>query len=337
MSGTYPPYDYGGQRPTYGEEPGYGEDPRYGGGRGYEDADERGYQGHRSDHDQSGYPAYPGYEPTIPAQGYPTHDADPYGGGPAYPNSPGYPPPSRYEGYHGYSERQDHWNDQEYRHGRRADEMAPAPGRPGSGRFAPAGPPSAPAKRRGRGMAIALSVTGVVLALLALGGWFVGRPLLAQWPATLSKPERLAGLERSTEPALQQAADEIAADIRKDVKVDEAIAAFYHDPAKAEKIVALVGGTAFLASPKAELDEAFRSARGEGMSIGEVVPVNAGPLGGLARCAPAEQKGEGDAKVPLSVCAWADHGSLLIGLFFHRPVDESAALLRTIRSEMLKR
>lgn len=183
-------------------------------------------------------------------------------------------------------------------------------------------------------------VWGVVAALLVLcgaGGYVAARPYLAEWPATLSKPEKLAGLELSTEPALQQAANEIAAGIRKDVEVREAIAAFYHDPAAEEKIVALVGGTAFLMSPKAELDEAFRSAGREGMAISNVRGVDPGPLGGLAQCGTAEQQADGGEKIPLSVCAWADHGSLMIGLFFHRPVEEGADLLRRIRTEMLRR
>jgi hypothetical protein len=34
----------------------------------------------------------------------------------------------------------------------------------------------------------------------------------------------------------------------------------------------------------------------------------------------------------LTVCGWADHGSLALALFPNRPLDDSAALLREIRS-----
>jgi hypothetical protein len=182
-----------------------------------------------------------------------------------------------------------------------------------------------------------LSVVVGLLAACGIGGYLLARPYLAEWPATLSKPEKVAGLELSTEPALQQAANEIAAGLRKDVQVDEALAAFYHDPAAQEKIVALVGGTAFLMSPKAELDEAFRNASNEGIPISGAQDVDPGPLGGLARCGTAEQETDDGQKVPVSVCAWADHGSLMIGLFFNRPIEESAALLRQIRGEVLSR
>jgi hypothetical protein len=181
-----------------------------------------------------------------------------------------------------------------------------------------------------------LSVLAAVLVLCLGAGYVISKPYLAEWPAKLTAPDSLAGLTKSTEPDLQQAANEIAAGIRKDVQVDDAIAAFYRDPKKEERIVAIVGGTAFLMSPKTELDEAFRSAGSGGMGIKDTRDVNAGPLGGVARCGTAEQV-SGKQKVPLSICAWADHGSLVIGLFFNRSVEESAALLLQIRSEILTR
>ena len=151
--------------------------------------------------------------------------------------------------------------------------------------------------------------------------------------------------------------------MRGDVKDDNALAAFYHDPDDERKLVALIGGTAFLASPKAQLDDTFRGVNTAEMPIGEVRDVDAGPLGGLARCASAhlrpageqDQPSDGqaggdqatasqpegeqtdDGAMPLTICAWADHGSWVIGLFFNRPLDESAELLRTIRGEILKR
>src|SRR5690606_41596348 len=130
----------------------------------------------------------------------------------------------------------------------------------------------------------------------------------------------------------------------------------------------LLGGPAFLASPKAQLDDTFRGVSTAEMPIGEVRDVDAGPLGGLARCASAQLRPAGeqdqppagqaegdqtpgdqatasqpegeqadDGAMPLTICAWADHGSWVIGLFFNRPLDESAELLRTIRGEILKR
>lgn len=190
-------------------------------------------------------------------------------------------------------------------------------------------------------MTIVLTVLLGLLVLCGVGGYLVSRPYLAEWPATLSTPPKLAGLDLSTEPELQRAADEIAVRIRQDVKVDKAIAAFYQDPAAPERIVALVGGTSFLMNPKAELDAAFRgvSAGGsaQGLTVHDIKDIDAGALSGLARCGAAEQAAENGQKVPLSVCAWADHGSLVIGLFFNRTVDEGAALLRQIRSEILKR
>lgn len=201
-----------------------------------------------------------------------------------------------------------------------------------------AAPPAlapAPAAPRRRRTTIMLAAVGAVLVLCGVGAWLVARPYAAEWPAKLSKPERLAGLELSTEPALEQSANEIAAAMRRDVKVHNVVAAYYHDPVAEQRLVGLVGSTAFIMSPKAELDEAFRASGG--MAITGVRDIDPGPMGGLARCGSAERPGEGGAPVPVSVCAWADHGSFVIGIFYHRPVEESAELLRTIRAEILRR
>src|SRR5690606_18084351 len=230
----------------------------------------------------------------------------------------------------------------------RATATLPAPAaRRGTRPGEPPGRASAPGRGRGRRALVGASVVLSVLALCALVGWLIARPYLAQWPARLSKPQQLSGLERSGEPALQQKADEIASGLRGDVKDDNALAAFYHGPDDERTLVALIGGTAFLASPKAQLDDTFRGVNTAEMPIGEVRDVDAGPLGGLARCASAQLRPAGeqdqppagqaegdqtpgdqatasqpeggqadDGAMPLTICAWADHGSWVIGLFF---------------------
>lgn len=336
------PSGYGDHAGRWGR-PGYGDDHEYPSGH---------------DHTARGYPSGHGY-----GQGYPT-------GGPTYSGYPGAADHAErpvYAEHPGYSDAgyggSDH---QSRRHRGRATATVPPPDARRPPMESPVRPP-APVKRRGRQAAVGAGVAVGVLALCALVGWLVARPYLAQWPATLSKPEKVGGLELSTEPALQQKADEIASGLNADLEGDNALVAFYHDPADDQKLVALIGGTAFLASPKAQLDETFRGANTSEMPIGQVQDVDAGPLGGVARCAdaklrrggaqgqapdgqaggeqppggqPANQAGGGQADddaMPLSICAWADHGSWVVGLFFNRPVNESADLLRVIRSEILKR
>ena len=341
-AGAYPPAS------RYPSSGGYGDHAGRWGRPGYGDDHE-----YPSGHDQAarGYPGGHGY-----GQGYPT-------GGPTY---PGYSGAADYAERPGHSDTGHGGSDQRRHRGRATATVSP----PDARRRPVESPvrPSAPVKRRGRQAAVGAGVAVSVLALCALVGWLVARPYLAQWPATLSKPEKVGGLELSTEPALQQKADEIASGLNADLEGDNALVAFYHDPADDQKLVALIGGTAFLASPKAQLDETFRGANTAEMPIGQIQDVDAGPLGGVARCADAklrrggaqgqatdnqaggeqapsgqgsaDQAGGGQADddaMPLSICAWADHGSWVVGLFFNRPVNESADLLRMIRSEILKR
>lgn len=375
MTGIYPPYGHGDRHSAYGEEPGYGDpgypdDQRYAGypgNPGYESpirsgahARSNGYPPSTAYDGYQGYPGRPGHQAQDHRvrqdyQGPPDYQAPPdyqtppdYQAPPDYQGTQGYPAPRGYpagQGRWGYPDAGrpgldsgDHWEAAD----RRGVGTVPPPAdrRAGRRRSAKADSPARAAGRpgrRGRTAMIVIGVATVVLALAAVAGWLLARPYLAEWPATLSKPEKLAGLDLSTEPALQQRANEISASLGGDVDADNALAGFYHDPAAEERLVALVGGTAFLLSPETQLDEVFRGTGGDGMSLGEIRDVDAGPFGGVARCASAELQAEGETAVPLSVCAWADHGSLLIGLFFHRPVDESAELLRAIRAEMLQR
>ena len=330
----------------------------------------RADHGYGADHPGSGYPStYPGSD-HPPKPGRPTYAGYPQPS--AYTERPGYTEPTGYAGQAGYSPAgeypQPEYQTPPQTRGR-ATATLPAPAaRRGTRPGEPPGRASAPGRGRGRRALVGASVVLSVLALCALVGWLIARPYLAQWPATLSKPQQLSGLELSGEPALQQKADEIASGLRGDVKDDNALAAFYHDPDDERKLVALIGGTAFLASPKAQLDDTFRGVNTAEMPIGEVRDVDAGPLGGLARCASAQLRPAGeqdqppagqaegdqtpgdqatasqpegeqadDGAMPLTICAWADHGSWVIGLFFNRPLDESAELLRTIRGEILKR
>jgi hypothetical protein len=60
--------------------------------------------------------------------------------------------------------------------------------------------------------------------------------------------------------------------------------------------------------------------------------VEAGSLGGTMQCGTTAST-DGD----ISVCGWADHGSLAVALFPGRTEDESAALMRTFRDAAQKR
>ncbi len=167
-----------------------------------------------------------------------------------------------------------------------------------------------------------------VLIGCGCGGFWYARPYLSdQYPATLSTPDQVAGLARSAESGLEDAAVQMAATMSGEMSFAEQIAAVYVDEAAPDRAVALWGGTALLRDPQARLDDAFRDAAAGGFPAVEPQEVEPGPPGGVARC------GRGNVpELPMTVCGWADHGSLVMLVFLSRDLEESGSLLRDFRA-----
>jgi hypothetical protein len=195
---------------------------------------------------------------------------------------------------------------------------------------------SEPVRRRRRAWPIVLAVVLVTLVVLGVAGYLLGRPYLAEYPATLTLPDTLAGHERSTNPELRQAADRAVTELRREIDLQDAVADFYQDPADDTRIVWLIGGTKLILNPASEIDAAFRGVgAGADLTMSAPTEVDPGPLGGVARCSSATISDTDD--LPIAVCAWADHGALAIVMFFNRAIEESADLLRQIRAQVQSR
>jgi hypothetical protein len=207
----------------------------------------------------------------------------------------------------------------------------PGPGLPGPG---PAGTP----KKKFQVWMIVLIVLAVLLVLCAGGGtaiWFAVKDDISEAvDATRTRmvaPATLAGRPKLTEPELQQAADEMLSEIRSTVNNEtSAVAAFYGSPA-GENLVMIAGASGLMSDPKQELDAAVRSLTA-GIALRNMTSIDAGPLGGEARCGDGETEG-----VPLGVCTWADRGSVgLIVMFFSSRADAQAEFV-TIRGQIQQR
>jgi hypothetical protein len=171
-----------------------------------------------------------------------------------------------------------------------------------------------------------------LLGLLAAGGYVLFRPHFSgHHPASLHTPAEVAGLHRATDPLLEDAAVQLSAALTGEIDLDTAVAAFYLDPTDEERLVLLAGGTGALRHPAEALDDAFGQA-GTGMTITGVSDVDAGPMGGTARCGETTME-----EMVAAVCGWADHGSVVLAIFLNRPASEGAGLLRDIRAEILTR
>ena len=85
-------------------------------------------------------------------------------------------------------------------------------------------------------------------------------------------------------------------------------------------------------SDRGHVDTAFDLVADDQGAVTGLDDVVAGPLGGTMKCG-STQSDEGD----MSVCGWADHGSLATVLLTRRSVADSAELTAILRSAVLTR
>ena len=199
----------------------------------------------------------------------------------------------------------------------------------------PPGPP--PAKKRSGGkivlivlaIVVVLCVAGSAVAYFALKDDVGG--VLDAADTTVSAPATLAGKPKISDPDLQSAADSMVTELKAEVpNARDTVAAFYGDPAK-QDMVMLVAISGLLADPGKELDDTFTSMNSSGLPVKNVKTVEAGPLGGEAKCGDATAAGQ-----PLGVCVWTDRGSLgLIGVYF-KTGDQAYAQFVQMRGEVEK-
>ncbi|GAA1811235.1 hypothetical protein GCM10009682_35920 [Luedemannella flava] len=194
-----------------------------------------------------------------------------------------------------------------------------------------------PPRRSRKGLWITLSVVlTIVIAAVVAGAVFLLPAItgaLAEQNATLRTPDALVGFTKSTDPTRQATAEALKKQLAAEVTSEtSSVAAFYEDPADPQKIVMVYGLTGKISSPAKELDDAFGGGSADGLVITDLRKVDAGPMSGEAKCGKGSSEG-----IDLVMCAWADHGSLGVTIFFNRDIDSSAALFKQIRNEVLVR
>ncbi|MEU2616425.1 hypothetical protein ABZ570_33425 [Micromonospora sp. NPDC007271] len=193
----------------------------------------------------------------------------------------------------------------------------PAAGQPGFGT------PAEPPKKKSSVGKILLIILAVVVVLCVGGGtaiYFATKGTVKEVvdasKTRLVEPETLGGRPKVTEPQLQSAVEQMKTTIKDSVPgTTSVVGGIYGDPAK-QDLVMIAGASTLLADPKKELDNAVKGL-GVGLGVKDLKPVDAGPLGGEAKC------GDGNAGgVQVGVCLWADRGSLgLVVIYFKSAAD----------------
>ncbi len=170
------------------------------------------------------------------------------------------------------------------------------------------------------------SLLAVSLAGASVIGYTAWR-ISSQKDATLATPKEVAGLRIDESETGRQTADYLATALSADVDFNEAVGAVYTDPGAANRGVLFFGGTTLIWTPESDLETAFEIVADDQGNVTGVRDVEPGSLGGTMKCGSTKSE-DGD----IAVCGWADHGSLALALFPNRSPDESATLMREIRS-----
>ena len=169
------------------------------------------------------------------------------------------------------------------------------------------------------GSLLAVALAGA--AVVGVTGWQIA----AQKNATLVAPSQVAGLRLDDSENGRSTADYLQTALSADVDLDHAVGAVYLDAGG--RNVLFFGGTALIWTPENDLDSAFDLISDDQGAVTGLHDVPAGRLGGSMKCGKTATD-DGD----MTVCGWADHGSLALGMFPMRTEADSARLLREIRA-----
>ncbi|MGK5742320.1 hypothetical protein [Micromonospora sp. URMC 103] len=178
-------------------------------------------------------------------------------------------------------------------------------------------------RRRRIGWAVALAVGLAGAGALGVAGWRIA----GQKDTQLANPDRVAGLVRDDSERARSTADYLRSGFAADIELDRSFGTVYRDPADEKRSVLLFGGTTLLWQPERDLDSLFGLMTDETGKVTGLREVPAGDLGGVMKCGTTSGDG-GD----FAVCGWADHGSVVLGMFPGRTVDAAGTLFRDIRA-----
>jgi hypothetical protein len=186
--------------------------------------------------------------------------------------------------------------------------------------------PAVPGRWLSRNRMIVLGVlAGIVVLLVLIGA--VTWHYLGKESISLKPPASVAGLTLDDSADAQQTAEFLGNAVAAKMPLDNSVGAVYHDPAGKDRDVLFFGGTKLFLNPSKDLDQALSLLNDSSGAVTGLRDVPAGALGGVMRC--GTSTGDGG---PMIVCGWADRGSLGIGLFPGRTLDQAAQLLRDLRA-----
>jgi hypothetical protein len=173
-------------------------------------------------------------------------------------------------------------------------------------------------------LSVLLGLLTLLTAIACVAGLIIGVPIVQQYPAKVSAPDKVLGLTRVE----MENVDESTGLAWVGHAAPELVALYSDD--KKSQILKVVAGSGFALWPEADLDNTLNAAADLNAEIGEFVEVDAGDLGGTMKCAYFRRQDLGQMRGVL--CGWGDHGSY--GLVEMTPAedrDEAARKMLDVR------
>jgi hypothetical protein len=184
-----------------------------------------------------------------------------------------------------------------------------------------------PRKRRWPWVIGGLASLVLVCCVGAIAFW---TPIGKEYPAYIELGDKPAGLDRVSDPEVDRASAELVAQMFRKYNVDDGAAALLADPAVRERRVILIAATKLILDPKGELDKAVSDVADR--PIRDLTDYS--HLGVTLKCANTED----DENQAVIICAWIDHGSIGLGIYYGTwTMDTSANLLRDLRAAVVRR
>ncbi|SCL61410.1 hypothetical protein GA0070617_4656 [Micromonospora yangpuensis] len=155
---------------------------------------------------------------------------------------------------------------------------------------------------------------------------YFGKPAWDQYPAAASLPEEVADLRLRSDGG--DAVRRLEAGVGEAHLLTEDTFGGVYGTSDGKRVT-VFGGTGFRITPESDAEGEIDRLTGE-YGLGEPTVVRTDVRGRHARCA----TGSAD-DTAVVVCTSVDHGSLATAVFTRLSVDDSAALLGTLRSQII--
>ncbi|HEY7222606.1 MAG TPA: hypothetical protein VH561_03180 [Micromonosporaceae bacterium] len=176
-------------------------------------------------------------------------------------------------------------------------------------------------------------VVGTLAALALIccvGALVIWTPISREYPAHLELGDSAAGFDRVRDPDIDRASTDLEVEMFRKYGVDDDVAAVLADHKASQRRLVLIAATKLILDPGKELDQAINGITDR--PVRNITDYHR--LGPILRCANTED----DQSQAVIVCAWADHGSIGLGIYYGSwTMDQAAAALRDLRDAVVRR